>query len=133
MGRLASSNSSLPTLQPGNVSAVNRGETHFRIYNDTGTTWDDQLLATTPADQPPNPGKDGSKFLPYLGDYLHLLALDPKSLWCVLREHTPDNSNFPAGVSFQSDCNMNSHTLFDLDGATPVSVWIDPFFFKMKP
>src|SRR5215472_5323013 len=120
-------------FQPGKVSAANRWETHFRTSSDNGATWTDQILCTTPANQPPNPGPDGQVFLPYLGDYLHLMALDQTFYGIFSANNTPDPSNFPAGVSFQRNCDLVKHMLFDVDGVTPVDVSIDPFFFKVAP
>ena len=56
-------------FKPNHVSAANRWVTHFRTSTDGGTTWTDLVLATTPANVPRAAG------LPYLGDYLHLMAI----------------------------------------------------------
>jgi hypothetical protein len=47
--------------------------------------------------------------------------------------NTPNPANFPAGVTFQRNCDTAKHVLFDVDGKTPVDVSIDPFFFKVAP
>jgi hypothetical protein len=120
-------------FKPQKVSAANRWETHFRTSTDNGATWTDQTLATVPANQPPNPGPDGNTFLPYLGDYLHLMAVDVNFYGIFSANNTPDPANFPAGVTFQRNCDTGKHVLFDVDGTTPVDVSIDPFFFKVAP
>jgi len=121
------------TVKPGKVSAANRWVTHFRSSNDGGATWTDQVLATTPANQPPNPGPDGRIFLPYLGDYLHLLALDKDFYGIVSANNTPNRWKFPAGVTCRPNVDLTHHVLLDNDGVTPVDISIDPFFFKVTP
>ena len=112
---------------PGAVTAANRWETHFRTSRDGGATWDDLILATTPANKPPGQG------LPYLGDYLHLMAVNQDFYGIFSANNTPDPANFPNGVVFHRNNDMGAHTLFDVDGVTPVDVSIDPFFFKITP
>ena len=112
---------------PGKVTAANRWETHFRTSKDNGKTWDDMILATTPANQPPQSG------LPYLGDYLHLMAIGKDFYGIFSANNTPDPANFPSGVVFQRNHDMASHTLLDVDNTTPVDISIDPFFFKVTP
>ena len=85
------------------------------------------ILATTPANQPPGQG------LPYLGDYLHLMAVNQDFYGIFSANNTPDPANFPNGVVFHRNNDMGAHTLFDVDGVTPVDVSIDPFFFKITP
>jgi len=120
-------------FKPKTVSAANRWVTHFRTSTDDGATWTDQVLATVPANQPPNPGPSGGIFLPYLGDYLHLMAVGTAFYGIFSANNTPDPANFPAGVTFQRNCDLNRHVLLDVDGTTQVDVSIDPFFFKFEP
>ena len=47
--------------------------------------------------------------------------------------NTPDNANFPSGVSYQRNANFATKTLLALDGVTPVAASIDPFFFHYAP
>jgi hypothetical protein len=110
---------------PGAVTAANRWVTHFRTSSDSGRTWDDLILATTPANQPPQTS------LPYLGDYLHLMAIDNDFYGVFSANNTPDPANFPNGVVFQRNHDRDTHRLFDVDGLTPVDISIDPFFFKV--
>jgi hypothetical protein len=112
-------------VTPGTVTVANRWETHFRTSSDSGATWDDLILATTPANQPPQKG------LPYLGDYLHLMAIDKDFYGVFSANNTPDPANFPKGVVFQRNHDPAAHTLLDMDGVTPVDISIDPFFFKV--
>jgi hypothetical protein len=43
--------------------------------------------------------------------------------------NTPNMTNFPNGVTYQRNADFTTHTLFDVDGVTPVAPSIDPFFF----
>ena len=117
-------------FKPQKVTAANRWETHFRTSADAGATWTDQILSTTPANQPVNPPLPDS-FLPYLGDYLHLMAVDQVFYGIFSANNTPNPANFPVGVSFQRNVDLTRHLLLGVDGTTPVDVSIDPFFFKV--
>ncbi len=117
------------TFKPEKVSAANRWVTHFRTSTDNGGTWTDEILSTTPANQPVNPLSN--PFLPYLGDYLHLMAVDQVFYGIFSANNTPNPANFPAGVSFQRNVDMTKHVLLGVDGTTPIDVSIDPFFFKV--
>jgi len=119
------------SVTPGKVIAANRWETHFRTSSDGGATWSDLILATTPAGQPPNPPSNAS--LPYLGDYLYLMAVGQTFYGIFSANNTPDPANFPNGVVFQRNNDMAAKQLFDVDGVTPVDISIDPFFFKITP
>ena len=114
---------------PGKVSAANRWVTHFRYSTDGGATWSDLIPATTPAGQPPNQ----PVMLPYLGDYLHLMAVGRDFYGIFSANNTPDPANFPNGVVFQRNHDLATHKLLDVDGVTPVDISIDPFFFKITP
>jgi hypothetical protein len=85
------------------------------------------VLATTPANALQVVG------LPYLGDYLHLMAIGDDFYGVFCADNTPDPANFPSGVVFQRNHSTASKTLFELDGVTPVDISIDPFFFKVTP
>lgn len=115
-------------FRPKRVSAANRWDTHFRASTDHGATWTDQVLATVPANQPPNTG-----FLPYLGDYLHLMTVGTAFYGIFSANNTPDPANFPAGVTFHRNCDLARHVLLDVDNTTQVDVSIDPFFVKFEP
>jgi len=108
---------------PGVVSAANRWVTHLRRSID-GASWDDAILSSAPANLPVAHG------LPYLGDYVHLLAVGKDFYGVFSANNTPDPSNFPNGVVFQRNHDFATRRLLSVDGATPVDVSIDPFFFK---
>ncbi len=114
---------------PNVVTAANRWETHFRTSQDGGKTWSDLILATTPANLPPN--TPPNVMLPYLGDYLHLMAIGNNFYGIFSANNTPDRANFPNGVQFQRNYDPATHTLLDVDNVTPVDISIDPFFFKV--
>src|SRR5439155_22612 len=116
-------------FKPNHVSAANRWVTHFQTSKDGGTTWNDLVLATTPANVPPN--NPPNVTLPYLGDYLHLMAIGNDFYGVFSANNTPDPANFPNGVVFQRNHSTATKTLFDVDGVTHVDVSIDPFFFKV--
>src|SRR2546425_112487 len=90
-----------------------------------GTTWSAMTLATVPANTPPK------QFDPYLGDYEHLMSAGTDFYGVFCANNTPNKSNFPKGVTYQRNANFTSHTLLDVDNATPVDVSIDPFFFRV--
>ena len=113
----------------------------------TGGKWVTQIEVTsnvwqTPADtkvlhQAPSnvPAAVG---LPYLGDYMRLLAVGNDFYGVFSGNNTPDLANFPSGVRYQRNANFVTKTLFNTDGVTPVAVSIDPFFFhwsrsRVKP
>jgi hypothetical protein len=85
----------------------------------------DLVLSDTPADTPVAEGE------PYLGDYLGLLALGKDFYGVFTANNTPDKNHFPAGISYQRNADFSRKVLLDTDGATPVAISIDPFFFKV--
>lgn len=103
--------------------ANQRWETHLQRTVD-GSNWDDRTLATTPANSPL------STFEPYLGDYEYLMAVGHDFYGVFCANNTPDNANFPLGVTFQRNADFSTHTLLAANGVTPVNVSIDPFFFQ---
>jgi GT2 family glycosyltransferase len=105
------------------TGAGQRWVTHFRRSPD-GTNWDDLVLATAPANVP------AKTFDPYLGDYVHLQAVDTVFFGVFCANNTPDMANFPSGVRYQRTANFTTHTLLDLTN-NPVPASIDPFFFKV--
>ena len=90
-----------------------------------GTTWHAITLATVPANRP------RKQFDPYLGDYEHLTTVGKDFYGVFCANNTPNKANFPKGVAYQRNANFTTHTLLDVDNATPVEVSIDPFFFKV--
>jgi hypothetical protein len=107
------------------VGASQRFVTHFESSNN-GQSWNDVVLADTPANQPPK------AFDPYLGDYAHLLSLGSDFYGIFSANNEPDMTHFPNGVSYQRNHDFGKKQLFDVDGSTPVDPSIDPFFFKIS-
>ncbi len=112
-------------------------ETHFADSAD-GTTWNDTLLATTPASQPVLNLGEG---LTYIGDYIDLVAVGKNFYGTFCANNTPDPANFPATPATASNPNgaiflRNVSTtapwnLLGTDGHTQVAVSIDPFFVNI--
>jgi hypothetical protein len=101
-----------------------RWETHFRT-SVNGTTWTDAILCTALSQSPVR------TFSPYIGDYLHMMAVGKDFYGIFSANNTPDLTNFPQGVAYQRNHDFPTKKLFALDGVTVVSPSIDPFFFKV--
>lgn len=99
-------------------------ETHFEDSGDDGVTWNDNLLARTANTVP-----SGNFFL---GDYVHLMTVGNVYYGVFSAVNTPNNGNFPQGVTYGRNANFETQTLFDTDGITVVSPSIDPYFFKVE-
>ena len=84
------------------------------------------FLANTPAATP------AKTFDPYLGDYLYMMTVGSAYYGIFCANNTPDTANFPNGVKYQRNANFSTHTLLAVDGTTPVSTSIDPFFFEVR-
>jgi hypothetical protein len=102
-----------------------RWKTQFRWSTDGGTSWNAVPLADTPAATPVK------TFDPYLGDYDHLVAVGADFYGIFSANNTPDNANFPSGVTYQRNADFTARRLLALDNVTAVGVSIDPFFFKV--
>jgi hypothetical protein len=120
--------------------AINSNRLLGLVYQQfTGTQWVTRLELTadawaTPAEvhvlhQAPS-ATPARVFLPYIGDYIRLLAVGPQFFGVFSGNNTPDMANFPSGVTYQRGADWNTHTLLNTDGATPVAASIDPFFFQ---
>jgi hypothetical protein len=72
-------------------------------------------------------------FLPYIGDYIRLLAVREDFYGVFSGNNTPDPANFPHGVTYQRSADWTTHTLLNTDNITPVATSIDPFFFHWSP
>ena len=103
-------------------NAAPRWVTHFERLGQNFQQLDDTVLATVPANTP------APTFLPYIGDYVHLMAVDRTFYGIFSANNTPSLTNFPQGVVYQRRADFNSQTLQDFNG-NPVNVSIDPFFF----
>jgi len=101
-----------------------RWVTQFEQSIDDFSHVDSFTLATVQANTPDR------VFFPYVGDYAHLLAVDKDFYGVFSTSNFPDMANFPNGVTYQRKANFATHTLLDLNNG-PVSVSIDPFFFKV--
>jgi hypothetical protein len=103
-----------------NPGSGNRWETHF----ETLVSASDTILADVPDSNGtytgPNP----------IGDYAGLIAVGKNFYGIFCGNNTPDNANFPQGVTYQRNADFVTHTLKDL-ASTPVAASIDPFFFKV--
>lgn len=107
------------------LGASQRWVTHFERTQDEFATINDRILCNAPANTP------APQFIPYIGDYVHLMAVKDTFYGIFSANNTPDRANFPSGVTYQRNANFDTQTLFGLDGITPVAVSIDPFFFKV--
>ena len=102
--------------------AGQRWVTHLeRTANDFAAT-DDRVLADVPAATP------AAVFLPYVGDYIHLLAIGCDFYGIFSASNVPNAANFPSGVSYQRNANFATNRLLAPDNVTPVAPSIDPFF-----
>ena len=72
-------------------------------------------------------------FLPYLGDYVRMIAVGTSFYGVFCGNNTPDLANFPSGVTYQRNANWATKTLLSTDGVTHVPISIDPFFFEWSP
>lgn len=109
------------------TGTTQRWVTHLERTKNAFTTIDDLVLATVPASAPP------PQFLPYIGDYVHLMTIGPTFYGIFSANNTPDNANFPNGVLYQRNANFTTNTLLALDNQSRVQVSIDPFFFQVAP
>ena len=104
--------------------ASQRWETHFQTTTNAFSSVEDKILADVPANTPT------PAFQPYIGDYMHMVAMGSAFFGVFSANNTPDIDNFPEGVTYQRNANFTTNTLQALNGVTPVAVSIDPFFFK---
>lgn len=81
------------------------------------------VLHQAPADVPV------ARLLPFLGDYIRLLAVGRDFYGVFAGNNTPDHANFPEGVTYQRNADFVSHQLLDIDNVTRVRPSIDPFFY----
>ncbi|MGH3372309.1 MAG: hypothetical protein ACRDPR_20170, partial [Nocardioidaceae bacterium] len=107
------------------TGAAQRWVTHLETTTNDWGSFSDLVLATVPATTPVR------TFGPYLGDYVHLMAVGKDFYGICSANNTPDNANFPNGVTFLRNANFMTQTLLANDGVTPVAVSIDPFFVKL--
>jgi hypothetical protein len=102
-----------------------RWVTHLELTtNDWASAATDFVLATVPS------GVPAAMFDPYIGDYANLVSLGKDFYGIFSANNTPNNANFPNGVSYQRNANFGTQTLLGTDGTTTVPTSIDPFFVK---
>ena len=104
-----------------------RWETHLELTSNAFSTSQDLVLATVPANTPVR------TFLPYIGDYLHMMAAGNSLYGVFSTNNTADPANFPQGVTYLRNHNFGTKKLFAVNGTTEVAPSIDPFFFKYTP
>lgn len=85
------------------------------------------LLATVPA-KTPDP-----QFVPYIGDYIHLMTVGADFYGVFSANNTPNEDNFPNKVVFQRNHDFHTKQLLRTDNVTPTAPSIDPFFVKVSP
>ncbi len=107
----------------GGPLASQRWVTHFERTTTDFAAIDDKILATVPASTP------AAQFLPYVGDYIHLLAIEDDFYGVFSANNAPNQANFPNGVSYQRNANFATNQLLAVNNTTPVAPSIDPFFF----
>ena len=129
------------------LAITNDGRVGLAYQELTGGNWVTRLEVTsnvwnTPAEtkvlhQAPSttPVANG---VPYIGDYMRLLAVGNDLYGVFSGNNTPTLANFPNGVRYQRSANFVTGVLLNTDGITPVPVSIDPFFFhwsrsRVKP
>ena len=86
-----------------------------------------RALATVPSDTPVR------AFFPYIGDYVHIMAVDRNFFGVFSANNAPTGANFPSGVRYQRNADFARQVLLDLDNKTLVHNSIDPFFFTVAP
>jgi hypothetical protein len=107
------------------TGTARRWRTQFRWSTNAGAAWNAVPLADTPASTP------AKTFDPYLGDYVHLVAVGADFYGIFSANNTPDKANFPSGVTYQRNADFTRRRLLALDNVTAVRASIDPFFFKV--
>ena len=109
------------------TGAGQRWESHLETSSNAFVASTDVILSTTPASTPT------PTFLPYLGDYIHMVAMGQSLFGVFSANNTPDLANFPQGVTYLRNHDFGTRQLFAVDGTTPVNVSVDPYFFRFTP
>jgi hypothetical protein len=108
------------------TGAAQQWGTHLELTNDAFETIQDFVLANVSANMP------APVFTPYIGDYVHLMAVASTFYGIFSANNTPNIANFPNRVTYQRNANFATNTLLNLDRVTPVAASIDPFFVKVS-
>jgi hypothetical protein len=123
------------------IAANESGELGLLYQAFTGSSWLTQLeIVTNPWPEPSSAivlhqapaDVPDSQFDPYLGDHIRLLAIGTAFYGIFCGNNTPDQANFPHGVTYQRAADWATGTLLDTDGTTEVTPSIDPFFFEYR-
>jgi hypothetical protein len=77
--------------------------THLERTSDGFATINGKILATVPANAP------APTCLPYIGDYVHVMAVGQDFYGIFSANNTPDMTNFPQGVVFQRNAIRQRH------------------------
>ena len=85
------------------------------------------MLATVPASTP------APTFLPYIGDYMHMMAFGENFYGVFSANNTPDPANFPQGVTYHRNHDFATKKLFAVNGTTRGRALDRPFFFMFSP
>ena len=107
--------------------STQRWDTHLELTTDGFATSQDLVLATVPA------GTPAPTFLPYIGDYMHMMAAGENFYGVFSANNLPDPANFPQGVTYLRNHDFATKKLFAVNGTTEVAPSIDPFFFMHSP
>ena len=113
-------------VSKGDTPREARWVTHIELTEDAFATANDLVLANVPADAPP------PQFIPYIGDYVHLMTVGSAFYGIFSANNTPDKANFPNGIVYQRNADFTTHTLLD-NNKKKVEPSIDPFFVKVTP
>lgn len=105
---------------------IQRWETHLELTVDAFVSSNDSVLASVPANTPT------PQYLPYIGDYMGLMAVGKNFFGVFSANNTPDLANFPNGVYYYRNHNFATRELLAVDGVTVVAPSIDPFFYKVE-
>ena len=112
--------------QLAGTGASQTWRSHFQQSTNGGTTWNDFVRCNAPSNTP------ARVFGPYIGDYTGLTAVGKDFYGVFSANNTPDNANFPQGVTYQRNANFTTNTLLNAAGTTAVNVSIDPFFYRAR-
>ena len=99
--------------------------TRLVLSDDAFATVRGFTLATVPADSPT------AFLLPYIGDYMQLVAVGTTFYGAFSTANTPDRSHFPNGVVFHRNASFARKPLLDKDGKLLRDRSIDPFFYRV--
>jgi len=107
--------------------STQRWDTHVELTTDNFATTQDLVLASVPANTP------APTFLPYIGDYMHMMTVGNTFYGVFSANNLPDPANFPQGVTYHRNHDFTTKKLFAVNGTTEVAPSIDPFFFSITP